>query len=54
VQSLNVELARSLRAEPQEPNHSLIPVARPVAARPLAPEEEESAPPRRRGRSAKS
>ncbi len=52
VQSLNVELARSLRAEQQEPNHSLIPVARPVAAAPLAPEE--SAPPRRRGRSAKS
>jgi len=51
VQSLNVELARNLRAEPPEPNHSLIPVARPVAAAPLAPED--SAPNRRKGRSAK-
>lgn len=52
VQSLNVELARNLRAEPPEPNHSLIPVARPVAATPLAPEP--GAQPRRRGRSTKS
>jgi MerR family transcriptional regulator/heat shock protein HspR len=52
VASLNAELARSLRAEPAEPNHSLIPVARPVAAVPL-----ESAPgatPRRKGKSAKA
>lgn len=52
VQSLNVELARSLHAEPAEPNHSLIPVARPVAAAPLAAEAGASA--RRRNRTAKS
>jgi len=52
VQSLNVELARSLHAEPAEPNHSLIPVARPVAAAPLAAEAGAAA--RRRNRTAKS
>lgn len=35
VQSLNVELARSMREEPPEPTHSLIPVARPLASAPL-------------------
>jgi MerR family transcriptional regulator/heat shock protein HspR len=52
VASLNAELARNWRAEPLEPNHSLIPVARPVPAAPPAP----SAPaaPRRRSRSAKA
>lgn len=48
VASLNVELTRNLRAEPPEPNHSLIRVARPVAASPLTPAE--SGPARRRGR----
>lgn len=52
VASLNVELARSVRAEPYEPDHSLVPVARPVAASPLATAG--SGPLRRRGRSAKA
>lgn len=51
VASLNVELARNLRAEPPEPNHSLVPVARPVAAAPLTTAESAAA--RRKGRSAK-
>lgn len=51
VQSLNVELARNLRAEPPEPNHSLIPVARPVATSPLGGDE--GAQPRRRSRGGK-
>jgi MerR family transcriptional regulator/heat shock protein HspR len=51
VQSLNVELARNLRAEPPEPNHSLIPVARPVASSPLGADE--GAQPRRRSRGGK-
>lgn len=52
VASLNVELARNLRAEPPETNHSLVPVARPVAAGPLATPDSGAA--RRRGRSAKA
>lgn len=52
VASLNVELARNLRAEPPEPNHSLVPVARPVAASPLTTAESAAA--RRRGRTAKA
>lgn len=52
VASLNVELARSLRAEPPEAKHSLVPVARPLAVSPLTASD--SAPPRRKGRSAKA
>jgi len=34
VQSLNTELARNLRQAPPEPQHSLIPVARPIPSEP--------------------
>ncbi|MGQ9918012.1 MAG: heat shock protein transcriptional repressor HspR [Bryobacteraceae bacterium] len=51
VQSLNAELARSLRqAPPPEAQHSLIPVARPIAAEPPAGEN----PPRGRRRAARA
>ncbi len=38
VQSLNTELARNLRQATPEPQHSLIPVARPIPAEPPAGE----------------
>lgn len=38
VQSLNTELARNLRQAPPEPQHSLIPVARPIPSEPPAAE----------------
>lgn len=51
VQSLNAELARSLRqAPPPEAQHSLIPVARPILAEPPAGEN----PPRGRRRAARA
>lgn len=50
VQSLNVELARNLKFEEPEQQHSLVPVARPVSVQPVEPQP--SPRPRRRGRSA--
>ena len=54
VQSLNVELAKTIRPEEPGESHSLIPVAGPVSVMPAEPQPQPQAQPRprRRGRGA--